>query len=149
MKVSRKTDYALRIMLDLAQHQDEDVVTVAEIAGRQKIPQKFLGQIMLLFKAAGFVASKRGQKGGFYLALPPTRITLADIVRTTEGSLSLIECVSSMEQNNCEIDYPCPYRGMWAEIADYVEKKLTSMTVQDMCDMAEQLSGQRGLEYVI
>ena len=149
MRVSYKTDYALKTLLDLTLNADSGVVQVSEIARRQDIPAKFLEQILLMLKRAGFVASKRGQKGGYYLAMAPAKITLAAVVRLTEGYLSPITCVSKHCYSLCADEGVCPFREVWTEIRDYTTRKLEKLTIQDMCERAAEISGNKILNYVI
>ena len=149
MRVTHKTDYALKTLLDLAINRSNGVVQVADIAKRQDIPAKFLEQILLTLKRAGFVASKRGQKGGYYLAMEPSKITLAAVVRLTEGFLSPITCVSRHSYTRCDDEPLCPFCEVWADIRDYVEEKLEGLTISDMCDRKLEISGSKALEYVI
>ena len=96
MRLSRKTDYALRTMVDLAQ-QNGGLTPVGEIAARQGISTNFLEQILLTLKGGDLVASRRGKKGGYFLARQPEKITLADIVHLTEGAVGLSNCVHNPE----------------------------------------------------
>ena len=127
----------------------ESVVTVAEIARRRNIPRKFLEQILLQFKGAGLVASRRGQKGGYFLAVPASKISLADIVRLTEGSLAPIECVSESYYDECPHEATCPFREVWMDIKKYMIEKLENLTIYDMCERAEKISDKHPLEFVI
>lgn len=149
MRVTHKTDYALKTLLDLAINRNSGVVQVADIARRQDIPVKFLEQILLILKRAGFVASKRGQKGGYYLAMEPSRITMAAVVRLTEGFLSPITCVSRHSYSKCDDEPMCPFCEVWADIRDYVAGKLEGLTISDMCDRKLEITGSKALEYVI
>lgn len=149
MRITYKTDYALKTLLDLAVHKDNGVAQVADIAKRQDIPEKFLEQILLILKRAGFVASKRGQKGGYFLAMEPAKITLAAVVRLTEGFLSPITCVSRHSYSKCDDEHVCPFCEVWADIRDYVEKKLEGLTISDMCDRRMEILDSKPLEYVI
>ncbi len=149
MKISHKTDYALKTLVDLALNRHKGVVQVADIAKRQDIPGKFLEQILLMLKGAGFVASKRGRKGGYYLAMEPSKITMASIVRLTEGFLSPITCVSNHSYSRCEDEAECPFREVWADIRDYVDEKLKNLTIADMCERKIEISGGKALEYII
>ncbi len=86
MYVSVKGEYALQALFDLATHPSGDPVRIAEIARRQKIPQKFLELILAGLKQGGFVESRRGAEGGYLLARPPEAITVGEVLRYVEGS---------------------------------------------------------------
>jgi Rrf2 family protein len=91
MKISVKGDYAIKALLDLSLYTPEKQVSpISGISERQNIPLKYLEQIMLLLKGAGYVNSKRGVKGGFYLIKSPAEITLGEIIRLVEGSIEPI-----------------------------------------------------------
>lgn len=91
MKLVTQVRYGIRILLDLAMHQSEDVVQMNDIAKRQNISLKYLEQLIRPIKTAGFVASKRGRKGGHWLAKRPEEITLAQIVKIFEKEYEPIE----------------------------------------------------------
>src|ERR1700692_3801408 len=85
MKISGKSEYALRAMFDLALRKPGEPVRIADIAGRQKIPQKFLELILANLKQAGFVESRRGAEGGYLLARPADSLTVGEVLRYVEG----------------------------------------------------------------
>lgn len=85
MNISVKGEYALHALFDLAAHRGGDPVRIAEIARRQKIPQKFLELILASLKQGGFVESRRGAEGGYLLARPPESITVGEVLRFVEG----------------------------------------------------------------
>lgn len=85
MRVSAKGDYATRAMQELAMNYNRGPLAIETIADRQQIPVRYLEQLLLILKRAGFLESKRGVKGGYYLAKPPSQITLGQIVRLMDG----------------------------------------------------------------
>src|ERR1700693_5162356 len=95
MRISTKGDYATRAMQHLALHYNEGPIQIEEIARRQHLPVRYLEQILLSLKRAGFLESKRGVSGGYYLAKHPREITLGAIIRATEGPIIPIFCVGS------------------------------------------------------
>lgn len=109
MRLSKRGEYGLRAMIDLAEHleaeehstRNGDVVQIREIAERQHIPAKFLEQILLTLKNAGLLRSRMGIGGGYYLAKPAGEITLGQIVRILDGPLAPIGCVSQMAYEPC------------------------------------------------
>ena len=148
MRISRKTDYALRTLLDLALH-DKQVVPGAQIASRREIPIKFLEQILLILKGAGIVASRRGKNGGYLLAERPSRITLASVVRLSEGSLSIAPNPRRSTGQRTTADVEASLDEVWAGIDDYIAGRLQQVTLQDMCDRVAEISRQRQTQYVI
>ncbi len=104
MKLSKRGEYGLKALIDLAASDSEDVIRIRELAEREQIPMKFLEQILLSLKNAGLLQSRRGANGGYYLARPPEEITLGQIVRTLDGPLAPIRCVSQMAYERCVCD---------------------------------------------
>jgi Rrf2 family protein len=106
MKLSTKGEYASRAMLELALKYDRGPQHIVKISRAQAIPQRFLEQILLLLKRAGYLKSKKGPKGGYYLAKSPAEINVAEVIRVLEGPLAPIDCVSVMAHEPCPME-PC------------------------------------------
>lgn len=139
MRVSFKGDYALKALLDLAEHRDSGLVKIQEIARRRDIPIKFLEQIMLILKGNGYVISQRGAKGGYRLAKEPRRITLGEVIRLMEGPISPITCVSKSCYQKCNEEEGCVFRPIWDNIRVMTEKVVDGTTLEDVrhrsCDV--------------
>ncbi len=93
MKISTKGRYALRLMVDLAQYNNGENVTLKEVARRQNISLKYLEQIITVLTKSGYVISTRGSGGGYRLAYSPEHYTVGMILRLTEGSLAPVACL--------------------------------------------------------
>ena len=93
MTISTKGRYALRMMIDLAEHANNGYVSLKDIAERQNISKKYLEQIISAFKSTGILKTGRGAHGGYMLAKSPDKYTVGEILRVTEGSLSPVPCV--------------------------------------------------------
>lgn len=136
MKISTKGRYALRIMADLAIHDNGKYIRLKEISERQAITLKYLEQIMSLLTKAGFVKSYRGNSGGYMLARKPEEYTVGEILRTTEGSLSPIACLEDTP-NRCPRNEECTtlffWEGMWKVINEYVD----SITLADLVKQSQ------------
>ncbi|MDY5846729.1 MAG: Rrf2 family transcriptional regulator [Bariatricus sp.] len=143
MKISTKGRYALRLLLDLAQHQNGEFIALKDIASRQNISKKYLEQIVPMLNRAGFLLTGRGYQGGYQLAKNPNTITVGDILRVTEGSLSPISCLEQ-EPNQCPRCGECLTLPMWQGLFRTVNNYLDSITIQDILD--QQASGN---DYVI
>lgn len=131
MRVSTKGRYALRIMVDLAEHNTGEYIRLKDISERQGITLKYLEQIMPMLTRAGYVKSYRGNNGGYMLARKPEAYTAGDILRVTEGSLAPISCIEDTP-NLCERCEECTtlpfWEGMWKVILDYANSvKLTDL----------------------
>lgn len=149
MKVSSKTDYALRTLLDLGLHYGEGVIPLGDMARRQAIPKRFLEQILILLKSAGMVNSTRGVKGGYVLAGRPSEISLASIVAVTEQGLITRENRLKAQWSGTETLYERPMREIWDEINSDIWRKLESMTIEDLCQRVKELSASRVPDYAI
>ena len=132
MKLSTKGRYAMRAMLDLAQHYGEGLVLLKDVARRQELSERYLEHLFLTLTAAGLVNSVRGARGGFQLTRPPSEVKLIDIVRTCEGQLSVVECIA--DPASCHRSARCATRDMWVELQMAMDGVLESLTLQDLVE---------------
>jgi Rrf2 family protein len=130
MKLSTRSRYGARILVDLARHNDQGPVQIGEISKRQDISVKYLEQLIRPLKQASMVTSVRGPKGGHMLAKNPEDITLGQIVRLFEGQSELVECISNPEQCNKSDD--CQVRLAWKDATRVLYEKLDSTTIFDL-----------------
>lgn len=133
MKISTKGRYALRIMVDLAEHDDGGYIRLKEISARQAITLKYMEQIMPLLTKAGYVRSYRGNNGGYMLSRKPENYTVGEILRTMEGSLAPIPCLED-SPNRCARSGECAtlsfWEGLWKVINEYVD----NVTLADLVE---------------
>ena len=132
MLVSRKGDYATRALQDLALHSDQGPVQIEGIARRQGLPLRYLEQVLLILKRAGFLRSKRGVNGGYFLAKPPGEITIGEVLRAVEGPVAPIFCVTSGKREICPKEGLCALQDLWAEVRDAVSKVVDTTTLEDI-----------------
>jgi len=137
MKVSTKGRYALRIMIDLSLHGDENVISLKEIAERQEVSVKYLELIVAVLNKAGLVASTRGKSGGYRLTRAPKDYTVGSILKLTEGSMSPVACLSDGECT-CDRADRCVTLPMWEELDRVIDGYLESVTLQDLIDQAQK-----------
>jgi Rrf2 family transcriptional regulator, iron-sulfur cluster assembly transcription factor len=130
MKLSTKTRYGTRILIELALQVDQGAIQVSKISAKQKIPVKYLEQILRSLHQAGIVKSVRGPKGGHLLAKDPKGIYLGQIVRLLEGQTDLVECVSSPEK--CEMSADCLVRNAWYDATSVLYEKLDGISIADL-----------------
>ena len=130
MKLSTRSRYGARILVDLDHHNGQGPVQIGEISKRQDISVKYLEQLIRPLKQASMVTSVRGPKGGHMLAKDPADITLGQIVRLFEGQAELVECISNPEQCNMADD--CQVRLAWKEATRVLYEKLDSTTISDL-----------------
>jgi len=136
MKISSKGDYALRTILTLAMKcEEKKPVRLPEIAGDNKIPVKFLEQIMIQLKGAGFVTSRRGRHGGYLLAKAPEKITLGEVIRLIDGSIAPVACVSKSDYNSCVLEPKCVLMRVFFDIRQRIGDVIDNISFKDLCDM--------------
>ncbi len=119
-------------MVELSACYGQGPVPIRIISLRQAIPQQFLEQILLLLRRAGYVKSKKGPNGGYYLAKHPGQITVAEIIRVMDGPLAPINCVSVIEHEPCPLEEKCGLRLLWKEVRDMVAAHLEKTTFEDV-----------------
>lgn len=135
MKLSKRGEYGLKAMIDLASQAEPTAVTqIKDIAARQQIPVKFLEQILLMLKNAGLLRSRAGVGGGYYLAKAPDEITLGQVVRTLDGPLAPIPCVSqtAYERCVCEDEATCGLRLTMLDVRNAIADILDQTTLADV-----------------
>lgn len=135
MRLSKRGEYALRAMIDLASWtRERSLVPIKEIAERENIPVKFLEQILLTMKNAGLVSSRMGVNGGYFLAKPAEQITLGQIIRLLDGPLAPIRCVSQMayEPCSCPDESTCGLRSVMADVRNAISDILDNKTLADV-----------------
>lgn len=136
MKISSKGDYALRALLTLAlRNEDKKPVRLPEIAEQNRIPIKFLEQIMIQLKGAGFVTSRRGRHGGYLLARPPSDITMGDVIRLIDGSIAPVGCVSGCDYISCVLEADCVLRTVFRDVRNNIRNIIDGITFANLCDM--------------
>ena len=130
MKLSTRSRYGARILVDLARHRDQGPIQIGEISKRQDISVKYLEQLIRPLKQAKLVTSVRGPKGGHLLAEKPEKISLGQVVRLFEGQSDLVECVSYPEK--CSMSDDCQVRLAWRDATEVLYNKLDSTTISDL-----------------
>ncbi|MDE5801546.1 MAG: Rrf2 family transcriptional regulator [Lachnospiraceae bacterium] len=145
MKISTKGRYALRMLLDLAEHQGEGYVALKDIAERQDISKKYLEQIIPLFNKSDILRTTRGFQGGYRLAKTPDKCTVGEILRLTEGSLSPVACLEHTPIE-CERCNECATLPVWQGLYRVVNEYLDGITLQDILNRQKERSSD---SYVI
>lgn len=132
MKLTSKSEYALLSLVFLARHVKQGAIPVHAIAKAQKIPAKFLEQILLALKRAHFLRSVKGKGGGFLLARAPADISLADIIRLFDGALAPTESVSHYFYESTPIEKEKRLLAVFRQIRDLVAQKMEQTTLADV-----------------
>jgi Rrf2 family protein len=130
MKLSTRTRYGMRAIIELAQHEGKRPLQLRAIAERQDISVKYLEQLMSLLRSAGFVRSVRGSKGGYVLGRPADQIRLGEVFRSLEGPVSTTEC--TMDEDCCVRSADCIARDVWLQVEAAIHGVLDSITLADV-----------------
>ncbi len=138
MKISTKGRYALRMMIDLAEHQGEGFVSLKDIAARQGISKKYLEQIIPILNRSDFLQANRGSQGGYRLAKAPKDYTVKDVLELTEGSLAPVACLDTTPVG-CERSETCVTLPLWKGLAEVIENYLDSVTLQDLLERQTEM----------
>lgn len=131
MNITSKGRYALRVMLDLAQHRQEGYISLKTIAERQGYSMKYLEMIVGSLKRAGLVASIRGKEGGYQLVRDPEDYTIGEILRCIEDNLAPVSCIKAGDIC-CEHAGECMTVPMWKELDDITNAYLDGVSLQDL-----------------
>lgn len=132
MKLTARSEYALLALVYLARQKPEAFISVDKIACAQGIPSNFLEQLMLALKRAHFVHSAKGQRGGYLLAKPAERISLAEVIRLFDGALAPVESVSENFYEPTPIEKEKKLTRVFRDIRDLVSEKLETTTIADV-----------------
>jgi len=132
MKISYKSDYALKAVLDLALcYEDRDPVSIHDTAQRIDAPVKFLEQIFASLKTHSIIESRRGSSGGYLLAKPPEKITVGEIIRLIEGPTEPISCIKQ-DYTGCKEMYTCVFRAIWQDIHKATSHVIDNVNFKDL-----------------
>lgn len=143
MKISTKGRYAVRVMLDLANHNTGECSKVKEIAARQGISEKYLEQIIAVLNKAGYVKSTRGAQGGYRIAKDPSCYTVGMILRLTEGSLNPVACLDA-EVNECERCDTCETLEVWKQLQKAINDVVDQVTIADLAEREKARNSSMG-----
>lgn len=141
MMISTKGRYALRVMIDLAEHDPHTYTPLKDIAKRQNISEKYLEIIIKVLSQARFVYGLRGKGGGYRLARHPRTYTVGSILKLTEGSLAPVACLEC-SPNTCERAQTCKTLPMWQKLDQMIDEYFEGITLAD-------LAGSTGDDYII
>lgn len=138
MKLSKRARYGLRLMVELAYHQDKGMIQLNEIAKKEDISMKYLSLLIIPLRSAGLVQSTRGAHGGYVLAKAAKDITVGQIVNILEGDLTLVECTTNPAF--CKRISTCVTSNVWKQLSRVMIDFLNSITLADLArDMNEKI----------
>ena len=133
MRLSTRSKYGLRALMDMAAHPDENATRLKDLAKRNNIPVKFLEQIFLALRNSGVVHSQVGAHGGYTLARPATQITLGEVIRVLDGTIAPVSCTSQIayEKCSCPDERTCPLRVSMNQVRDAIVAVVDNTTLAD------------------
>ncbi len=146
MKITYRTDYALKALLDLALHHGQQPVSIRDLAMRIDAPVKFLEQVLVELKRGGFVESRRGNAGGYLLAKAPGKITLGEAVRFLEETIEPIACIQE-GYSKCKDKSCCVFTAIWSKIGRQIAQTLDNISFEDL--VSEVNTRQQSFTYSI
>lgn len=151
MKLSTKGRYGARAMLDLAlnYNENEGPVALGAIAERQSISEEYLEQIFSSLRKSGIVESVRGAQGGYRLGRPANKITVGDILRALEGSLSPVDCVQENNPVSCARYEECVMKDVWRKMRDSINAAVDSISLADLVENYHALGHKNDFMYYI
>jgi Rrf2 family protein len=130
MKLSTRSRYGVRLMLELALHFEKGPLQLNIISESMEISEKYLGQIVIQLKNTGLINSVRGSQGGYLLARAPEKINLKEIVESLEGTICLVDCVE--DKSACQRTNYCATMEVWEEITNKIKEILQNITLSDL-----------------
>lgn len=143
MKITKKGEYAMRALVDLALNHNKGMRQIQDIVRGEGIPEKFLEQILVVLKNAGFVNSKRGIGGGYFLNKLPDEISLGDVIRLIDGPLAPLGCVSQNLQEKCPKEITCGIRSVMLDVENATSEILDHVTLADVCRRTRGMAERR------
>ena len=130
MKISTKGRYGLRILIDLATHDNSIPRLIRDIAQAQQISEKYISRLVIDLRRAGLIRSIRGVNGGFHLAKKPEEITLLEVIETMEGPVSVVECVNA--RHKCDRNSSCGARTIWQQLNENIRNMMQNITLAEI-----------------
>jgi len=147
--VSQKCQYALRAIFELARRGGEGPVKIAEIARAQAIPVRFLEVILSQLKRSGFVASQRGNEGGYQLIRAPGALTVGEVIRSVQGPIGPVACLTGDPTETCPLRGECVFLPMWQQVREAIKGVYDTTTFQDLVDQDKSRSQHYVASYSI
>lgn len=144
MKLSTKGRYGLRAMIDLARYSETEPVSIASIAGRQDISERYLEQLVALLKKAGLVKSIRGASGGYVLEKEAGEISVGDVLRALEGSLEPVKCAAFYSEEGCIAADRCVTKYVWQKINDSINETVDNIMLDELVRESREMNPEGG-----
>ena len=148
MSISQKCQYAVRATLELAKHYGQGPIPISEIASSQAIPARFLENILNEMRQGGFVESRRGVQGGYFLLADPKELNVGRVIRFVDGPFDPVKCIGE-QSNPCPLKGQCSLIDLWMKAKEAVEEVYDTITFHDLVEKERKLDRSRVLEYCI
>lgn len=132
MIVTQKNQYAIRAIYELARHEGDEPLKIAEIAKAQAIPMRFLEVILAKMKRSGMVASKRGYAGGYTLVRPADQIKVVEVLQHMQDNTRPLRCTSCDTRGDCPLENNCVFLPMWQQVEEAIIGVLSGITIADL-----------------
>jgi len=149
MLVSQKCQYALRAVFELAKRHNQGPTKIANIARRQAIPARFLEVILSQLKRGGFVESRRGKQGGYYLVGSPEALAIGKVIRFVQGPIGPVGCVTGDHSNECPLQGECVFLPMWENVASAIAAIYDTTSFRDLVVQEREKLCEYVLNYAI
>lgn len=133
----------MRALVDLALNYNKGLRQIQDIVREEVIPERFLEQILLTLKNAGFVESKRGAGGGYFLSRSPDEISLGEVIRAIDGPLSPLDCVGKNANVKCPREVVCGIRSVMVDVRNAMAKILDHVSLADVCNRTRGMAERR------
>ena len=142
MRLSRRSEYGLRALVDLVRHDTEGPIALGSLAQRNNLPPKFLEQIMATLKHGGIVRTTLGAHGGYAMAMDPSTVSIGRVIRLLDGALAPLPCVSLRYYAKCSCpdEATCPLRSVMIDVRDSMLEILDAETLAEMAARPGQAS---------
>jgi Rrf2 family protein len=149
MDVPRKTRYALRAIFELAKRYGQGPTKIIDVAKAQATPPRFLEVILGQLKQAGFVGSRRGKDGGYFLVRSPGDLTVGEVMRFIQGPIRLVGCSTGDPEDDCPLFEDCVFLPMWQEVQEAIANVYDGTTFQDFVDRQKEARAKNVRDYSI
>ena len=132
MKLTTKSEYSILALIHIARHQKKDFIKIDDICARYDLPKKYLEQLFLILKQNRYLKARRGAGGGYKLALPPSKINIAEIIRLMDGALAPTESVSIYFFSHTPLEKEVKVMRVLKDIRDYISNRLEKLRLSDL-----------------
>ena len=141
MQLTQRCQYALRALFELAKRTGEAdaVVPAGVIASAQAIPKRFLEGILLELRQAGFVDSRRGKEGGFFLKRPSSEVSVGEIIRFFNGAMAPVDCRQGRAERDCPLIGQCVFLSVWDEAQAALEKVYDAISLEELVEREQRM----------